>query len=157
MNAFSERLMALAFVAFCLFYGLSAMTIDVFPGREHELITSRSFPYGLTVIGLLCALYIAVKAGTAVEAKETEQAARKRLDWLRFVALIVVSVVYSFLLERAGFIVSTTVFLAAGMWVMGERRWVPLTAAAVAPPLVFWALLEFALDIHLPSFSWPGA
>ncbi len=157
MKAFSERLMALAFVAFCLFYGLSATTIAVFPGREHELITSRSFPYGLTIVGLLCALYIAVKAGADAEAEEAGQPVRRQLDWLRFAALIAVSVAYSFLLERTGFIVSTTLFLAAGMLVMGERRWVPLIAAAVAPPLIFWALLEFALDIHLPSFSWPGA
>jgi len=155
MNAFSERLMALAFVAFCLFYGLSATTIDVFPGREHELITSRSFPYGLTVIGLLCALYIAVKAGAAVEVEE-EQVVGRRLDWLRFAALIAVSLAYGFLLERLGFVVSTAAFLAAGMWVMGERRWVRLTAAALIPPLAFWVLLEFALDIHLPSLGWPG-
>ena len=156
MNAFSERLMALVFVAFCLFYGLSATTIDVFPGREHELITSRSFPYGLTVVGLLCALYIAVKAGAVAETEEAERAVRKRLDWLRFAGLIAVSVAYSFLLEHAGFVVSTIAFLVTGMLIMGERRWIPLTAAAVIPPVMFWVLLEFALDIRLPSFAASG-
>ena len=155
MSAFGERLMALALVAFCLFYGLSATTIDVFPGREHELITSRSFPYGLTVIGLLCALYIAANAGRVALQTDEEPAGRKRLNWRRFTALIAVSVGYSFILEGLGFVVSTAGFLAAGMLVMGERRWLPLTVAAVFPPLLFWALLEFALDISLPSFIWP--
>ncbi|MDJ0709076.1 MAG: tripartite tricarboxylate transporter TctB family protein [Woeseiaceae bacterium] len=151
-----EKLVALLCLGFCIFYGLSATSIDVFPGREAEHITSRTFPYLLTAIGAICSLAILIGALRTTES-EGSAAGGGPYHWARCLALVGVAVVYAVLMTRLGFVVSTIGFIAAGCLLLGERRIGLVISAAVIPPVIFWLLLELGLDIRLPPFNiWRG-
>ena len=154
MRSHGDRLVALSLFILSVLYGVSAMSIDVFPGREHELITSRTFPYGLAVAGALCALWILLSAPPKT-APTGQQPAASRLDfaWWRCLGVVVVSIGYSFALERMGFLLSTGGFLVAASLMLGERRVGVLTATGLLVPVAFWLILDVGLDMRLPGFD----
>ena len=150
MNAWNgETYVALLCLAFCAFYGMSAGSIDLFSAAQHEVMTSRTFPYILTAVGAACSLSILYSALREQAASGSGRAHEVR-HWRACAGLVGLALVYAFLLTRIGFIVSTAGFLAAGIVYLGERRWRYVVPAAVLPPLIFWLLLELGLDISLP-------
>lgn len=150
MNAWNgETYVALLCLAFCAFYGISAGSIELFGGAQHEVMSSRTFPYILTVVGAACALSILYSALRGHSGAGSE-AAHEVQHWGACAGLIGLAIVYTLLLTRIGFIASTVGFLAAGIVFLGERRWRFVVPAAVLPPLIFWLLLELGLDISLP-------
>ncbi len=157
MMPFGERLVAISLLLFCIAYGVSATTIDVFPGREHELVTSRTFPYLLSLAGSACVLWVLFSpAASRPAASAADGNGRPSFAWRRCAALVGTSAAYAFAIERLGFLLSTAAFLAAGMLVLGERRKLLIAAAALVPPAFFWLVLELGLDIRLPAFPLPG-
>ncbi len=147
-----EQLVALLCLGFCIFYGVSATSIDVFPGREGELITSRTFPYLLTARGAICSL--AILFGALRKAADPgSPASGGTYDWSRCIALVGLAVVYALLITRLGFVASTIGFIGAGSLLLGERRMGLVISAAVVPPVIFWLLLDLGLDIKLPSLD----
>ncbi|MDJ0657108.1 MAG: tripartite tricarboxylate transporter TctB family protein [Xanthomonadales bacterium] len=147
-----EIFVALLCLAFCVFYGVSAGSIELFAGAQEELVTSRTFPYILTFFGAACSLsilYSALRSRSDSKSQETARSYR----WGSCAGVIGLALVYSFLLTRIGFLLSTAGFLAAGILFLGERRWRFVIPAAFVPPLVFWLLLELGLDIKLPSLG----
>ena len=58
------------------------------------------------------------------------------------------------LITRAGFILSTFVFLNGGFWILGEQR--PKVMFYMSLPLVllFWLLMTKFLHVFLPPGSW---
>ncbi len=150
MNAWNgETYVALLCLAFCAFYGVSAGSIELFSGAQHEAMSSRTFPYILTVVGAVFSLSILYSA-LRERAATGSQTAHEVRHWRACAGLVALALVYAFLLTRVGFIVSTAGFLAAGIVYLGERRWRFVVPAAVVPPLIFWLLLELGLDISLP-------
>lgn len=154
MKSHGDRLVALILFVLSVLYGVSAMSIDVFPGREHELITSRTFPYGLAAVGALCALWILLSARPEI-APTTRQTTGPRLGfaWWRCLAVVIASIGYSFALERMGFMVSTGSFLVAASLLLGERRVGVLMATGLIVPIAFWLILDVGLDMRLPGFD----
>ena len=62
---------------------------------------------------------------------------------------------YSAMLEPAGFLLSTSLFLIAGFFVMGERRKKVLLFASIPVAVVFWFLMTQVLGIYLvPGNLW---
>ncbi len=151
-----EVYVALLCLAFCAFYGASATSIDLFGSWQHELMTSRTFPYVLAVVGSGCSLSILYSALRSRSMPQTGIRVVGR-NWLLCAGLVGLALAYAYLLPRIGFLLSTTAFLFTAVFSMGERRWRLLVPAAVLPPVVFWLLLEIGLDIKLPSMAgWGG-
>ena len=147
-----EQFVALLCLGFCIFYGISATSIDVFPGREGELISSRTFPYLLTILGAVCSLAILFGALRKPAAPGSSESGGTYY-WSRCFALVGVAVAYAVLMTRLGFMASTIGFITAGCLLLGERRIGVVISAAVIPPVIFWLLLELGLDIKLPSLN----
>ena len=65
-------------------------------------------------------------------------------------AVLALSIAYDLLLTRAGFLVSSALYLAARTAYLGERRvkvWLPV---AVLMPLALYALFKLGLGVRLP-------
>lgn len=140
-----DRISGLVFLALCLAYGVLAYDITLFPGSEYETFTARTMPVGLAVAGSIVSLLIVVlpsrEAGGPV--------AMDRDGWLRAGALCVLMVLYGLAITRLGFVVSTALFLAAGIRLLGERRWLLIVSVSGLVALGFWTLLTKLLGIYL--------
>ena len=74
---------------------------------------------------------------------------------LRTFGLLILMVIYSAALEPIGFLISTSAFLLAGFFVMGERRKGILLFASIPVAVVFWFLMTQVLGIYLvPGDLW---
>lgn len=60
-------------------------------------------------------------------------------------------VLYMFTLEPLGFIASSFLFLVAGMWVLGSRRFVYNAVVAAASLAVIYVIFQTAFSVVLPE------
>lgn len=137
---------ALGFLAFSIAYGWQATGIEMFPGQEYESFTPQTFPLALSVIGGLLALGQIVKS---LREPPSQTESWRRYDWPRVALLLLSMVFYGATFTWLGFIVSTTLFLAAGYLVLGERRMLVVAGASILVTVGFWAIMTKLLGIYL--------
>jgi putative tricarboxylic transport membrane protein len=65
--------------------------------------------------------------------------------------------IYIRLLEPAGFLLSTFVYIAFGHIWLGERSWIKATALSASVTTVLWLLFNRLFDLNLPAgvLGWP--
>lgn len=68
----------------------------------------------------------------------------------KIIAVIVAMVAYVVLLNIFGFVISTLLFVAAVLFLMGERRWYLLIGIPIALVAVLYVVFRIALSIPLP-------
>lgn len=138
-------------VAFIL-YGIGARQIALFPGQEAEAFTPRTLPYMISVIGALLCLGRAI---VALRRIQPSAEATIRSGWIRVGCFCFLMIVYSVLLVELGFIVATSLFLAAGFALLGERRPVVLGVLPILLTIAFWFLMTRVLGLYLaPGEIW---
>jgi hypothetical protein len=75
---------------------------------------------------------------------------------IQLIATFVLPLIYLALLPKAGFYLSTPLFLLAFLWILGERRWPYL----IGVPLLIYVLINLLFTrlfyVALPTGSWPG-
>jgi putative tricarboxylic transport membrane protein len=142
-----DRLSALGFLAFSIAYGVLAYDIELYFVAPDDPFTARTFPIALAWAGGLVALLMLVLPGTSKPAFSL--AAIKAMDWPRLIALAVLMVAYGLTIKRIGFLVSTTVFLAIGYALLGERRWWLLLLASLPVAAGFQLALHGLLGIYI--------
>lgn len=140
-------------VLFVLFaaYGYQATLIDVFPGQELEPFKPRTMPLALAVAGMLLCVVQLLQGLRAPAADIHEQL---HYDWPRAGMLVAAMVAYGALFTPLGFIAATSLFLAAGFAILGERRLLLLAVLPLVFTLLFWALMTQALGLYLAPGSW---
>ncbi|WP_372762165.1 tripartite tricarboxylate transporter TctB family protein [Pseudoalteromonas sp.] len=143
------------FLALFTLYAVVAWQIPLLPFEEYETVTSATLPKVYAVFGIVvCLLAI---AASLLKPSEQVAAADKleKSHVLRTLSLLVLMVIYSALLEPIGFLISTSAFLLAGFFVMGERRKAILLFASIPVAVVFWFLMTQVLGIYLvPGDLW---
>lgn len=146
--------------ALCLFvvfaaYGLQATTIEAFPGQELEPFKPQTMPLALALAGMvLCVLRVLqlLRAQGATPAVQLSA-----YDWKRAGYLCLTMLAYEFMLVPFGFVLATTIFLAAGFLILGERRAVLLLSLPFVFSLVFYLVMTGGLGLYLsPGTWWPG-
>ena len=155
-----ERWIGLLFLLFCCVYGYAA-----FFGMDHLLppilqrapVWPSSFPKMLSLVGIVVALVVIVTTGPSNAASSAESGIdyRKLHEYKlgQALALIGAMVAYALLLRPIGFIAATTLFLAGGSFVLGERRFHLMIPIAVVGTLLVWYLVQEILGIFLSP--WP--
>ena len=63
--------------------------------------------------------------------------------------LIVITIIYGFIILRAGFFLSTSLFLFFSYYFLGERRWIWMFVLSFPFVATFMFLLHGLLDIYL--------
>lgn len=123
-----------------------------------------SWPRGIMILIALVALihffHQKAKLGKAVPvasaAADPGTAAREADTWLRVGATFALPLAYLWFMPRAGFFITTPVFLALYMFVFRERsfKYVLLTTAGIY--FVVLAVFSKLLFVPLPTGNWPG-
>jgi putative tricarboxylic transport membrane protein len=137
---------ALVLLAAFLGYGYQATLIELFPGQETEVFSPRTLPYALAAGGILSSILQLLRS---LRVPATEAPDTTGFDWQRAAMLCVVMLLYGWLFTPLGFVIATTLFLAAGFLILGERR---ILVLSVLPPLftvLFWAVMSRGLGLYL--------
>lgn len=152
-----DRWIALIFITLCCVYGYAAFfTMDQLlpPFMQRNPVWPSTFPKILSVLGIIVGLIVLFgleKPSVDAEPSATDINYRRlhEYDLGRALLLLGLMVVYALSLRSAGFLFATTVFLAGGSAILGERRWITMLLVAVIASGSVWYLVQEVLGIFL--------
>lgn len=153
-----ERAIAVLFLALCAAYGYTAfvtMQADLLPFELNMSFLPNTMPKALAIAGAICALFIIF--GGRAPGDERKPILADGLNWrttLQAIALLGFMIAYALFLRPLGFIAATSLFLIGSAILLGERRFLLLTAIAVFASFAVWYLVEEMLDIVLRPWPW---
>jgi putative tricarboxylic transport membrane protein len=149
-----DRWIALVLLVICVAYGYTAwfgMDDALPPFMRRNPVWPSSFPKILSIAGAACALFILVMQKAPGAPAEGEIDYRRLFDYKigQAGALVGMMILYALTLNPIGFLAATTLFLAGGGFVLGERRlWLLIPVAAFAAGSIWW-LVQEVLGIFL--------
>ena len=144
----NDRIGGIALLAFCIAYGWLALDIPSTKAAAGLAFTARSMPYALSVLGVLGSLWLVAfpqRQGSGTSG---------HLDWPIFVAFLLLMSCYGFTLRPLGFLLSTSLFLAGGFALLGERRKFRIALISLTIAFSFWAILNLGLGVFIDP--WPS-
>jgi putative tricarboxylic transport membrane protein len=140
----ATKFISLLFFIFSAFYLYTAHQIVVFTFDENAPFNARTFPIYLGWAGIfLSSLRIILPE------KITTEVNHKDLDYKSIILLILVSVAYGVVILKIGYFLSTSLFLIASYYFLGERRWVWMFLLSFPFVALFMFLLHGLLNIYL--------
>lgn len=154
-----DRWIAIAFMLICLIYGYSAffiMDLALPPFMQRNPVWPSTMPKLLTILGILASLVVLITNSDPGPTNEDDIDYRNLQNYnlVHALILILLMVAYAISLRPIGFLVSTSVFLAVGGYVLGERKLhILIPVAAVAAGLI-WYLVQEVLGIFLRPLPW---
>ncbi len=110
---------------------------------EEEVFNARSMPYLIGSCGIICSVLLIAAPGPVFNWSRIRE-----LNWLPALLLLVTTSIYGLVLESLGFLVSTSLLLTIAFAILGERKWLKMTAIAIGIAVIFWLLMD-ALGIYL--------
>ncbi|MEM6933898.1 MAG: tripartite tricarboxylate transporter TctB family protein [Pseudomonadota bacterium] len=156
-----DRWIALIFVTFCCIYGYAAFfTMDQLlpPFMQRNPVWPSTFPKVLAIIGAIVGIIVLLGIEKTEETTKEPSATDINLANLReyklgqAIVLLALMVAYALALRPAGFLLATTVFLVAGSFVLGERKFHVMIPVAVIATGFVWYLVQVVLGIFLRPF-----
>ena len=144
MKITPSKIISLLFFVFSGFYLYYAHQIQVFTFDENAPFNAKTFPIYLGYAGLIfSALYIILP-----ETKPTNVILRV-LDYKKTILLVVLMILYGIFILRAGYFLSTSIFLVLSYIVLGERKWLWIFTLSFPFVAIFMYLLHGLLNIYL--------
>ena len=144
MRISATKFISLLFFIFSAFYLYTAHQIVVFTFDENAPFNARTFPIYLGWAGIfLSSLRIILPE------KITTEVNHKHLDYKSIILLILVSVIYGVVILKIGYFLSTSLFLIASYYFLGERRWIWMFLLSFPFVSLFMFLLHGLLNIYL--------
>ena len=155
-----DRIGALLMLAFSIGYGVMIFRIPLLPFQMNDAFTARSMPQALAVLGCVLSLVVLFKPMSETDRAENARwrDAMKRLSrpiagqgfpLMRVIVLCVLMVLYGLTVRPFGFLISTSLFLIAGMLVLGERRLLMVLLSSVGIVVFFWVLMTQFLGVYI--------
>lgn len=155
-----DRSIAFVFLVICIVYSYTAfvsMEASLLPFERNMSFLPNTMPKWLGVLGILCALVVILNTGP----EQAHQPGAGDIDYRRLkdyklgqaLMLVGAMIGYALLLRYLGFLASTTLFLAGGSFVLGERNWRLVIPVSVAAAFFIWYLVQEVLGIFLRP--WP--
>ena len=154
MKISRDRVSAFLLLVLSFAYFMAAREIELYPGSEDELINARTFPRFIGASAMAFSLLIVVLPSGGGDTRVDW----RQFDWIRTALLCGLMVLYGLTIKTLGFFLSTSLFLAAGFLVLGERRIWALFLGAVPIAAGFEWLLDGMLGIYIedPLLVWLG-
>ncbi len=144
MKISPSKIISLLFFIFSGFYLYTAYQIRVFAFDENAAFNARTFPIYLGYAGLIfSALYIILP-----ERKPTNVDV-SILEYKKTILLVVLMIIYGITILKAGYFLSTSIFLVLSYIVLGERRWIWVFILSFPFVAIFMYLLHGLLNIYL--------
>ena len=144
MKISSVKIISLLFFILSAFYLYTAHQIQVFAFDENAPFNAKTFPIYLGYTGMfLSALRMILPE------KSSEEVNHNVLDYRKVIFLVVIMIFYGLTILRAGFFLSTSIFLLFAYYFLGERRWIWMLLFSFPFVGLFMFLLHGVLDIYL--------
>ena len=144
MRISPTKFISLLFLVLSVFYLYTAYNIQVFAFDENAPFNARTFPIYLGWAGIvLSSLKIILPE------KNTIIVNHKHLDYKSITYLVIISLIYAAVILKIGYFISTSLFLFASYYFLGERRWVLMFLLSFPFVAAFMYLLHGILDIYL--------
>ena len=144
MRISPTKFISLLFLVLSVFYLYTAYNIQVFAFDENAPFNARTFPIYLGWAGIfLSGLKLILPE------KKTVEVNHKHLDYKSIIYLIIISLIYAAVILKIGYFISTSLFLIASYYFLGERRWVWMFILSFPFVAVFMYLLHGVLNIYL--------
>ena len=144
MRISTDKIISLLFFILSVFYLYHTYQIQVFSFDEHAPFNAKTFPTFLAYIGMfLSVLYVVLPE------KNPSKVDHKVLDYKSTLFLVIIAAIYGFIILRAGFFLSTSLFLLFSYYFLGERRWTWMFILSFPFVALFMFLLHGLLDIYL--------
>ena len=144
MKISSVKIISLLFFILSAFYLYTAYQIQVFSFDENAAFNAKTFPIYLGYTGMFFAgLKIILPEGLK------EEVDHKVLDYKKVIFLIIIMIFYGLTILRAGFFLSTSIFLLLSYYFLGERRWKLMIIFSFPFVGLFMFLLHGLLNIYL--------
>ena len=144
MKITPSKIISLLFFVFSGFYLYTAHQIQVFSFDENAAFNAKTFPIYLGYSGILfSALYIILP-----ETKPSN-VNLKVLEYKKTIILVILMVLYGLTILRAGYFLSTSIFLVLSYIVLGERKWIWIFILSFPFVAMFMYLLHGLLNIYL--------
>ncbi|CTQ49031.1 tripartite tricarboxylate transporter TctB family protein [Jannaschia donghaensis] len=150
-----DRWIALTVLLVALVYGYAAfftMDASLPPFMQRNPVWPSTFPKVLSVLTILVALSILLGLEKSEYNPGEGDVDYRRLGDYKVgqaVFFLALMVLYALTLRSAGFLVSTVVFLVAGSFLLGERRWHLMIPVSLLAAGGIWYLVQEVLGIFL--------
>jgi len=145
----TEKAGALILLTFSIAYGLLAYKIPLTLLAQRETFNARTMPFALGIIGTLLSFLILVLPSGRTDEEDNVKDAFRGLDWPSVGFLIGMMIFYSITLRFLGFVISSTIFLVGGFYILGERRIWLLLIGSVPLVLFIWFLMSRILGMYI--------
>ena len=144
MKINSVKIISLFFFVLSAFYLYTAHQIQVFAFDEGAAFNARTFPIYLGFAGLFF-------SGLFVILPETNPSSvdLKVLDYKKTLGLVILMILYGITILKAGFFLSTSIFLVGSYIILGERNWMWIFILSFPFVAIFMYLLHGLLNIYL--------
>lgn len=156
-----DRAFAGIFILLCLIYGYTAfvtMEANLLPFELNMVFLPNTMPKWLSILGVIVGLVVVIqsgpKANAEIDAGEIDYRNMRQYKLAQALFLLGLMVAYALLLRPIGFLASTTLFLAGGSMILGERRYIVLIPVAVFTAFLIWYLVQEVLGIFLRPWPW---
>ena len=144
MKISPSKIISLLFFIFSGFYLYTAYQIRVFAFDENAAFNARTFPVYLGYAGLIfSALYIILPE------RRPSNIDVSILEYKKTILLVVLMIIYGITILRAGYFLSTSIFLVLSYVVLGERKWLWIFLLSFPFVAIFMYLLHGLLNIYL--------
>ena len=144
MRISPTKFISLLFLVLSVFYLYTAFNIQVFTFDENAPFNARTFPIYLGWAGIvLSSLKIVLPE------KNTIIVNHKHLDYKSITYLVIISLIYAAVILKIGYFISTSLFLFASYYFLGERRWGLMFILSFPFVAAFMYLLHGLLNIYL--------
>ena len=144
MRISTDKIISLLFFILSAFYLHQTYQIQVFSFDENAPFNAKTFPTFIAYFGMfLSILYVVLpeRISTKVD--------HKVLDYKSTLSLIIIATIYGFIILKAGFFLSTSLFLFFSYYFLGERRWLWMFVLSFPLVAIFMYLLHGILDVYL--------
>ena len=139
-----DKIISLLFFILSVFYLYQTYQIQVFSFDENAPFNAKTFPTFIAYFGMLLSLLYVV-----LPERSRSEVDHKILDYKSVLFLIVITIIYGFIILKAGFFLSTSLFLFFSYYFLGERRWIWMFVLSFPFVALFMFLLHGLLDIYL--------
>ena len=144
MRISTDKIISLLFFILSAFYLYQTHQIEVFSFDENAPFNAKTFPTFLAYLGMfLSILYVILPE------RNPSKVDHKVLDYKSTLFLIIIVIIYGFIILKAGFFLSTSLFLFLSYYFLGERRWIWMLVLSFPFVAFFMFLLHGVLDIYL--------
>ena len=144
MRISPTKFISLLFLVLSVFYLYTAYNIQVFTFDENAPFNARTFPIYLGWAGIILSSLKII-----LPEKITTEVNHKHLDYKSIIYLIIISLIYAAVILKIGYFISTSLFLFASYYFLGERRWGLMFILSFPFVAAFMYLLHGLLNIYL--------